>query len=63
VNSDNWDQLPSPLSAQSLVLDAHVRVGIDGSPEWSLGGWVCLVGVAGGYCMGSMCQDYALVKV
>jgi hypothetical protein len=44
VNSDNWDKLPSPLSAQSLVLDAHVRMELDGSPDWSVGGWVGVVG-------------------
>jgi hypothetical protein len=44
VSSDNWDKLPSPLSAQSLVLNAHVRVGLDGSPDWSVGGWVGVFG-------------------
>jgi hypothetical protein len=38
-------------------------VGLDGSSDWSMGGWVCLVGVAGGYCMGSIRQNYALVML
>jgi hypothetical protein len=43
IKNNELYSLPSPLSAQSLVLDAHVRVGLDESPDWSVH-WVSLFG-------------------
>jgi hypothetical protein len=42
----------SSVGTITFLLDAHVRVELDGSlDEW--------VGVAGSYCLGSICQYYA----